>query len=149
MRKTSFCLVPSSGGSRDGKGIVHKPCDRDRAIVPPAEENIKGRLVKKLEKYMELGTQSSSLMRAPTIEEERERYVPLIKAFRQEIDALIQRVSTPKTPDTLVPNEFQTQEAVAQVRINLTNAKMWSGKILEALDNPFPPELADKAPRVE
>jgi hypothetical protein len=39
----------------------------------------------------------------------------------------------------------QFSESYAEVRINLTNATMWAGKTLEALGNPFPAELADKA----
>ena len=90
--------------------------------------------------------------RAPTLEEERAIFVPRIKQFRQDVDALIQRVSK-LPPDQecsggkIMPNAFSTQEPVAQVRIHLTDAKMWAGKILEALGNPFPAELADRAGR--
>lgn len=87
--------------------------------------------------------------RAPTKDEERERLVPIIKEFRREIDALIQRVSRPVTRDeqlhgpAIWPHNghFETE----QVRTKLIEAKMWAGKILEALGNPFPAELADKA----
>jgi hypothetical protein len=88
--------------------------------------------------------------RAPTLEEERERLVPVIKEFRQEIDALIQRVPRSygerlKVSNAIWVNAFPVQEARDQVRNNLTNAKMWAGKMLEFLGNPFPAELADKA----
>lgn len=92
--------------------------------------------------------ESTRLMRAPIIEEERERLVPVIKEFRQQIDALIQRVlciynDAPK--GAILVHAFQVREPRDQVRLKLTEAKMWAGKMLEALGNPFPPELADKA----
>ena len=86
---------------------------------------------------------------APTLEEQRERLVPIIKEFRQQIDALIQRVprSYQDAPaNAIIANTFAVSEPRDQVRIHLTNAKMWAGKMLEALGNPFPAELADKAP---
>ena len=87
-------------------------------------------------------------MAAPSIEQEREKWVPIIKEFRQEIDALIQRVprgygNAPE--NAILINAFGVSEPRDQVRIHLTNAKMWAGKMLEALGNPFPAELADKA----
>jgi hypothetical protein len=87
---------------------------------------------------------------APTLEEEWERYVPLIKEFRKEVDTLIRRVTKPEpnqeaSGKEIIPHAYKTNEAVTQVRIKLVEAKMWAGKILEALGNPFPPELADKA----
>jgi hypothetical protein len=48
-------------------------------------------------------------------------------------------------PDAILIHAYGAHEARDQVRIHLINAKMWAGKILEALGNPFPPELADKA----
>ena len=90
--------------------------------------------------------------RAPTLEEERERLVRPIKDFRKEIDALIQRVTRQRhdreataRQGELVPNNRDAYEASEQVRLHLTNAKMWAGKMLEGLGNPFPAELADKA----
>lgn len=86
-------------------------------------------------------------MRAPTLEEERARMLPLIKDFRKQIDALIQQVQQ----DVNLPLHFKNfqprtvNEAYDQVRIHLTDAKMWAGKMLEGLGNEFPPELADKA----
>jgi hypothetical protein len=90
------------------------------------------------------------VMRSPTPEEEREIFVPRIKQFRKEVDGLIRRASRRNYNDEsdgkeIVPNAFETQEAVTQVRIHLTSAKMWAGKILESLGNPFPADLADKA----
>lgn len=86
---------------------------------------------------------------APSIEMEREKWVPIIKEFRQQIDALIQQVprsySNPAPANALLINAFGVSEAKDQVRIHLTNAKMWAGKMLEGLGNPFPAELADKA----
>ena len=86
--------------------------------------------------------------RAPTKEEERERLVPIIKEFRQSIDALIQRVPrgyNNPVKGAICPHAFEASEPQANVRYHLTSEKMWAGKILEALDNPFPEELADKA----
>lgn len=86
--------------------------------------------------------------RSPTKEEEREYLVPIIKEFRQSVDALIQRVprshSNP-VKGAICPHAFEASEPQANVRYHLISAKMWAGKILEALDNPFPEELADKA----
>jgi hypothetical protein len=61
---------------------------------------------------------------------------------------LIQRVprsylGAPK--DAIIISAFAAGEPRDQVRIHLTDAKMWAGKILEALGNAFPAELADKA----
>ena len=85
------------------------------------------------------------VMRSPTLEEERERLVPEIKEFRKTVDGLIRRVTMPPTPDSIAPHAFGTREPVDQVRIHLIDAKMWAGKILEALGNPFPAELADSS----
>lgn len=93
--------------------------------------------------------QSFGVGRAPTLEEERVKWVPIIKEFRQEIDVLIQRVpqsyydAAPE--NALLISSHQTREARDQVRIHLIDAKMWAGKMLEGLGNPFPAELADKA----
>ena len=97
---------------------------------------------------MESTAGSLGAMRPPTLEEERERLVPIIKEFRQQIDALIQRVPqsyTEAPQDAIFINAFAAREPRDQVRIHLTSAKMWAGKILEALGNPFPAELADRA----
>lgn len=74
--------------------------------------------------------------------------VPIIKAFRQQIDALIQQVPHRKLDSELGFRGYGaplTDEGHEQVHIHLTNAKMWAGKMLEGLGNPFPAELADKA----
>ena len=85
--------------------------------------------------------------RSPTKDEERERLVPLIKQFRQDVDALIQCVTRPEGQDVAANNIlgwFARSES-EQVRTKLVEAKMWAGKMLEALGNPLAPELADKA----
>ena len=85
---------------------------------------------------------------APSLDMEREKWVPIIKEFRQQIDGLIQRVprSYGNAPENaILVNAFGVGEARDQVRIHLTDAKMWAGKMLEGLGNPFPAELADKA----
>jgi hypothetical protein len=46
-----------------------------------------------------------------------------------------------------VPREAQRDfgREMSLVRTKLQEAKMWAGKVLEAVGNPFPAELADKA----
>ena len=88
------------------------------------------------------------ITRVSSLEEEREKWVPIIKEFRQQIDALIQRVPLFYNLDNkneIIINNFSSKEPLTQVRLKLVEAKMWAGKILESLGNPFPPELADKA----
>ncbi len=65
-----------------------------------------------------------------------------IHAFRKEIDATIQKSQT-------LQNTFNGWEAGAReislVVTKLQEGKMWAGKILEAMGESFPKELADKA----
>jgi hypothetical protein len=89
-------------------------------------------------------------MRSPTLEEERERLLPEIKKLRQDIDALIQRVADrpshqERTGKELIVHDFRTRDVQREVARKLIEAKMWAGKMLEYLGNPFPPELADKS----
>ena len=86
-------------------------------------------------------------MRAPTLEEERARLLEPIKDFRKQIDGLIGRVSTGNGYERgdLLPNNYQVREVARQVELKLIEAKMWAGKMLEGLGNPFPAELADRA----
>jgi|GEM_PF-2771534 len=75
--------------------------------------------------------------------------MPLVKDFRREIDGLIQ-VSRPKALQESTPNTgalcgHHAYYEREQVRTKLIEAKMWAGKILEALGSPFPKELADRA----
>jgi hypothetical protein len=85
--------------------------------------------------------------RAPTLEEERARLIEPIKDFRKQIDALIARISTANGYEKgdLLPHDYRVREVARQVEIKLIEAKMWAGKMLEGLGNPFPAELADKA----
>jgi|ERR1700691_271220 len=91
----------------------------------------------------------SGVERARTLDEERERLVEPIKDFRKQVDALVQRVSNQANTQSgrgdLLPNDYKAREVARQVEIHLIEAKMWAGKMLEALGNPFPRELADKA----
>ena len=65
-----------------------------------------------------------------------------IKAFRVEIDALIQKARS----TSIKLNDYKLGHMAHElVEIHLIEAKMWLGKCLEAMGNPFPPELADKA----
>jgi hypothetical protein len=80
------------------------------------------------------GVVSGSAMQNQTSVEE-------IKAFRVEVDALIQ-----KSEKIFIGyNNKLCQFAPEQVFLALIEAKMWLGKCLEAKGNPFPEELADKA----
>ena len=97
------------------------------------------------------GAEIGGVLRSPTLEEERERLLPLIKQFRQDVDELIQRTERSQSANTeasgkeIIAHDFQVNKALHEVRINLIQAKMWGGKMLEYLGNPFPAELADKA----
>lgn len=73
--------------------------------------------------------------------EEFAAFVADIKSFRVEIDASIQRAEKWSGQ----PQRYGFRE-MALVRTKLQEAKMWAGKILEVAGNPFPAELADKAP---
>jgi hypothetical protein len=74
-------------------------------------------------------------------QEEFSAFVADVKDFRVQIDAAIQR--SEKWLNT--PQRYGQHE-MSLVRTKLQEAKMWAGKILEAAGNPFPVELADKAP---
>ena len=67
-------------------------------------------------------------------------FVTTIKEFRKEIDALIQKADRLWKPD-----ELAYHRQMGLVKTKLEEAKMWAGKVLEAVGNPFPAELADKA----
>lgn len=67
-----------------------------------------------------------------------------IKALRVEVDALVQKIETGGMHDAQVTTDLYDL-ASYQARVSLISAKMWLGKMLEGLNNPFPPELADKA----
>lgn len=73
-----------------------------------------------------------------------------IKAFRVEVDALIQKAATLELPYNLKLGDRAGAKlrdmCTYEVFSALTEAKMWLGKCLEAIGNPFPAELADKAP---
>lgn len=83
---------------------------------------------------------------SPSLEQERERLVPIIKEFRKMIDGLIQRTHVPSiaNPNSIVTYHYPAPLYIQQVETKLIEAKMWAGKILEVLGNPLPPELADK-----
>jgi hypothetical protein len=73
----------------------------------------------------------------------------IVKSFRVRTDALIQELrntilATPLPTDKegdLTLREKAKDESLTK----LIEAKMWMGKICEGLNNPFPPEFADKA----
>lgn len=70
-----------------------------------------------------------------------------IKALRVAIDAVIQLAEKEeKAVKPMSEYNFDLYStAHYQVRINLIQAKMWAGKMLEGLGMPFPKELADRA----
>jgi len=92
---------------------------------------------------------NTGAFQAPSIDQERERLLTPIKDFRKAVDALIHKFPLKASDQTgslkshIYNPEYQA--AYEQARTHLIEAKMWGGKLLEALGNPFPPELADKA----
>lgn len=73
-----------------------------------------------------------------------------IKTFRVEIDSLIQRAVFLYLPYAESGKDFATRNilrnlAPQEVFLALKEAKMWLGCCLEAMNTPFPTELADKA----
>lgn len=85
----------------------------------------------------------------PSLEQDRERLLPLIKSVRVDIDALIQRVDLNNSnAEIKLYSGFPAKNAAYSQSMALTRlieAKMWMGKMLEGLGNPFPAELADKS----
>ena len=77
--------------------------------------------------------------------------VKIIKDFRVAIDAQIiyaeYLLGIQSASSNLAEAEIRNASAreLALVRTKLQEAKMWAGKILEVLGNPFPAELADKS----
>lgn len=78
--------------------------------------------------------------------------VDIIKTFRKNIDAQIvyaeSLMGTNSAVGYPVPQVDITAHAMRElslVRTKLQEAKMWAGKMLEAIGTPFPAELADKA----
>lgn len=92
---------------------------------------------------------NTGFMRAPTLDEERERLTPSIKDLRKQIDGLIEinsyQHNNERNGKEIIVNDFKTREVQKIVAMKLTEAKMWAGKMLETLGSPFPKELADKA----
>ena len=64
-----------------------------------------------------------------------------IHTLRKDIDARIRDAQNFQAEMGHTPGGRE----IALVVTKLQEAKMWAGKILEALGTPFPPELADKA----
>lgn len=82
------------------------------------------------------GISPISTQKTTTVEE--------IKAFRVEVDALIQKSEKIVLPYGKAPYILKNT-AERKVFEHLTEAKMWLGKCLEAMGTEFPKELADKA----
>lgn len=70
-------------------------------------------------------------------------FVEDIKTFRKEIDANINKAEA----YLATPSNYGREMSL--VRTKLQEAKMWAGKVLEVVGNPFPAELADKADQVQ
>ena len=71
-----------------------------------------------------------------------------LKAKRVEIDALIQFIKNEQENghEDVSMQDFELHSISSyQTLVHLINAKMWIGKMLEALGNPFPAEFADKS----
>lgn len=73
-----------------------------------------------------------------------------VKALRVQADALIQEIenalTNKNTPEASTDfNYYLYSMASYQAQRAAMEAKMWLGKMLEGLGNPFPAELADKA----
>lgn len=75
--------------------------------------------------------------------EAQDMFIVSVKKFRQEMDACIQKAES--FLGDQAPNGKNYGREMSLVRTKLQEAKMWAGKVLEAVGNPFPPELADKA----
>lgn len=71
-----------------------------------------------------------------------------IKAFRVEVDVLIQKAMKIVLDCHTNSDGNYTIGNIArnELNVHLIESKMWLGKCLEAMGNPFPKELADKAP---
>lgn len=78
-----------------------------------------------------------------TAEAAQALFVESVKDFRKQIDAQVQKAES--FLGGASPNGQNYGREMALVRTKLQEAKMWAGKVLEAVGNPFPPELADKA----
>ena len=81
--------------------------------------------------------------------------VERIKDFRKEIDGQIEEaeyllgIVKHPTEDDMVVQELSltSTRELKKVREKLQEAKMWAGKVLETIGNPFPEELADHSPK--
>ncbi len=79
-----------------------------------------------------------------------EEAVLRIKEFRKEIDVLIQKseyfLGLGSSGDSTAFEIRQSSKRELElIRMHLQEAKMWGGKVLETLGNPFPTELADRS----
>lgn len=79
--------------------------------------------------------------------EAQEMFVASVKDFRKQIDAAIQKAES--FMGGVAPSTGNYGREMALVRTKLQEAKMWAGKVLEAVGNPFPAELADEADTVQ
>lgn len=69
-----------------------------------------------------------------------------IKALRVEADALIQKIAAEGAHDAGEGLNYSLYSMASFEALRAaTEAKMWLGKMLEGIGNPFPAELADKA----
>lgn len=82
---------------------------------------------------------------AEEVKAQTEKFVAEIKQFRKEIDANIQKAERMLEGYSAEYQTFSCGREISLVRTKLQEAKMWAGKILEVIGNPFPAELADKA----
>lgn len=92
-----------------------------------------------------MDTPQSTQFTDAQVENSKTKFIAEVKQFRKEIDANIQKAETMLDPYPVEVLHISCARELALVRTKLQEAKMWAGKILEVLGNPFPPELADKA----
>jgi hypothetical protein len=71
-----------------------------------------------------------------------------LKGMRVECDALYRKLNTGGTHRDIHPVDGQLESmAMYQACVKLIEAKMWLGKVIEGMGNPFPAKLADNAPK--
>lgn len=69
-----------------------------------------------------------------------------IKALRVQADAIVEAIRVRGTHDASANVDSELYDfAEGQALRAAIEAKMWAGKMLEGLGNPFPAELADKS----
>lgn len=81
------------------------------------------------------------------MQEEQTKLQGQLHDLRQEIDACIKTTGSHKASlaEEMTKEKGMMQREIALVYTKLQEAKMWTGKCLEAIGSPFPKELRDEA----